>query len=197
MKRGWRVGLAVGAPLAAVAAMVTAWFLWLRPKRVDMGGGGPDTGDSGGALGSPDAQGGPEDPGAAPESHGTCSAGGCSTDVPDSCADDSCGDAGCDDQSCNADPCAGGGAAIALPLHLAARFGGSGPFAARMGRSAISLYRRYSRRTRPRCRYVPTCSAYGLAVVERHGLAAGARLALARIRRCTRDVPRGTQDPPP
>ncbi|GLZ81299.1 hypothetical protein Afil01_61060 [Actinorhabdospora filicis] len=195
MKRGWRLGLAIGAPLAAVAAMITAWLLWLRPRRVDVGGGGPDTGESGGDIGTPAAQGGAENP--APEPG---KGGGCDLDL-NACADDACDEQTCDNTSCGEYGChiegCSGGTAIAVPLSLAARFGGSGPMAARLGRSAITLYRRWSRRTRPRCRYVPTCSAYGLAVVERHGLATGARLALARVRRCTRDVPRGTQDPPP
>jgi putative membrane protein insertion efficiency factor len=46
-----------------------------------------------------------------------------------------------------------------------------------------------------RCRYTPTCSAYGADAVRRYGLATGARLTAARIRRCTRDVPFATPDP--
>jgi len=49
----------------------------------------------------------------------------------------------------------------------------------------------------PACRYTPTCSHYGVAVVTRYGLFQGARLAAGRIARCTGDVPRGTPDPPP
>lgn len=36
----------------------------------------------------------------------------------------------------------------------------------------------------PCCRYAPTCSAYAVEAVERHGIAHGLRLALARILRC-------------
>jgi len=34
------------------------------------------------------------------------------------------------------------------------------------------------------CRFEPTCSAYALEALERHGAAAGAALTVARIARC-------------
>ena len=34
------------------------------------------------------------------------------------------------------------------------------------------------------CRFTPTCSAYSLEALERHGAAAGAYLTAARIARC-------------
>ncbi|TFZ06775.1 membrane protein insertion efficiency factor YidD [Ramlibacter henchirensis] len=34
------------------------------------------------------------------------------------------------------------------------------------------------------CRFTPTCSAYALQALERHGAAAGSYLAAARIARC-------------
>lgn len=34
------------------------------------------------------------------------------------------------------------------------------------------------------CRFHPTCSAYALAAVERHGVLEGSRLAIRRIARC-------------
>ena len=34
------------------------------------------------------------------------------------------------------------------------------------------------------CRFTPTCSAYALGALERHGAAAGSYLTLARIARC-------------
>jgi putative membrane protein insertion efficiency factor len=34
------------------------------------------------------------------------------------------------------------------------------------------------------CRFTPTCSAYALAALERHGSAAGSYLTLARLARC-------------
>ena len=36
----------------------------------------------------------------------------------------------------------------------------------------------------PSCRFTPTCSAYSMQAIERHGAAAGSYLALARIVRC-------------
>ncbi|MFF5069933.1 membrane protein insertion efficiency factor YidD [Micromonospora olivasterospora] len=66
----------------------------------------------------------------------------------------------------------------------------------RAGRAAILAYRRWlSHRWPGQCRYTPTCSAYGLAAVERYGLAVGGRMAANRLRRCKPGVPRGTYDP--
>ncbi|WP_309227190.1 membrane protein insertion efficiency factor YidD [Micromonospora thermarum] len=66
----------------------------------------------------------------------------------------------------------------------------------RAGRAAILGYRRWlSHRWPGQCRYTPTCSAYGLAAVERYGLALGGRMAADRLRRCRPDVPCGTHDP--
>lgn len=71
-----------------------------------------------------------------------------------------------------------------------------GPAMDRAGRAAILGYRRWlSHRWPAQCRYTPTCSAYGLAAVEKYGLAVGGRLAADRVRRCRPDVPRGTHDP--
>jgi putative membrane protein insertion efficiency factor len=36
----------------------------------------------------------------------------------------------------------------------------------------------------PCCRYAPTCSAYAVEAVERHGVGRGLKLALGRILRC-------------
>ncbi|WP_375335282.1 membrane protein insertion efficiency factor YidD [Micromonospora sp. CP22] len=58
------------------------------------------------------------------------------------------------------------------------------------GRAAILGYRRWlSPRWPGQCRFVPTCSAYGLAAVQQHGLAVGGRIAAARLRSCTSDLP--------
>ncbi|MCX4386495.1 membrane protein insertion efficiency factor YidD [Micromonospora peucetia] len=79
------------------------------------------------------------------------------------------------------------------PLSAAA---GRAPLMDRAGRAVILGYRRWlSHRWPGQCRYTPTCSAYGLAAVERYGLAVGGRLAADRLRRCRSDVPRGTHDP--
>jgi len=44
--------------------------------------------------------------------------------------------------------------------------------------AAISPY------TRPRCRFLPTCSAYALEALRRHGAARGLSLSLRRLLRC-------------
>ncbi|KXK62126.1 hypothetical protein AWW66_10240 [Micromonospora rosaria] len=66
----------------------------------------------------------------------------------------------------------------------------------RAGVAAIRGYRRWVSPHWPgRCRFTPTCGAYGLTAVERYGLAVGGRMAADRVRRCRPSVPRGTQDP--
>jgi putative membrane protein insertion efficiency factor len=66
----------------------------------------------------------------------------------------------------------------------------------RLGIVAIRGYQRLISPTRPPCcRYVPSCSSYGLDAVRTYGLWHGSRLALARIHRCTRAVPHGTVEP--
>jgi len=63
--------------------------------------------------------------------------------------------------------------------------------------AAISAYRRVSPRLPTRCRYTPTCSAYGLEAVQRYGARKGLRLTAARLRRCRPGVPYGTPDAVP
>jgi putative membrane protein insertion efficiency factor len=64
--------------------------------------------------------------------------------------------------------------------------------------AAIRGYRRaLSPRVPVRCRYEPSCSAYGLAAVTRYGTRAGLRLTAGRLRRCRPGVPYGTLDPVP
>ncbi|WP_229401473.1 membrane protein insertion efficiency factor YidD [Micromonospora okii] len=66
----------------------------------------------------------------------------------------------------------------------------------RAGVAAIRGYRRWLSPHWPgQCRFTPTCGAYGLVAVERHGLAVGGRMAAERLRRCRPGVPRGTHDP--
>ncbi|SCL34930.1 hypothetical protein GA0070616_5095 [Micromonospora nigra] len=66
----------------------------------------------------------------------------------------------------------------------------------RAGLAAIRGYRRWLSPHWPgQCRFTPTCGVYGLAAVERHGLATGGRMAAQRLRRCRPGVPRGTHDP--
>ncbi len=50
---------------------------------------------------------------------------------------------------------------------------------------AIRLYQRYVSVRLPRsCRFEPTCSAYAVQALERHGLVVGLWLAVRRILRC-------------
>ena len=66
--------------------------------------------------------------------------------------------------------------------------------------AAIDLYQatlspRISR-TGVRCRFRPTCSHYGEAVIRRHGALVGGAKAAWRILRCGPWTPAGTEDPP-
>ncbi|MEO6331157.1 MAG: membrane protein insertion efficiency factor YidD [Gemmatimonadaceae bacterium] len=57
-----------------------------------------------------------------------------------------------------------------------------------MGKFLILLVRGYQVGISPllpaSCRYYPTCSAYAVEAIERHGAARGGWLALRRIARC-------------
>ena len=49
----------------------------------------------------------------------------------------------------------------------------------------IGFYRRFiSPMIGPRCRFTPTCSAYGLEAIQRHGPWKGGWLTLQRVLRC-------------
>lgn len=49
----------------------------------------------------------------------------------------------------------------------------------------IRLYQHtFSRMLGPVCRYYPSCSAYGVTSLERHGLLRGSRLTVRRVLRC-------------
>ena len=47
-----------------------------------------------------------------------------------------------------------------------------------------------------RCRFRPTCSHYGEAVIRRHGALVGGAKAAWRVLRCGPWTPAGTDDPP-
>ena len=64
---------------------------------------------------------------------------------------------------------------------------------------AIEDYRQHvSPRLRPviRCRFKPSCSAYGLASVNKHGAVRGSWKAISRIARCNPRTKPGTVDLP-
>ena len=72
-------------------------------------------------------------------------------------------------------------------------------FATRAAVAAIGQYRSRVSSTMGKfvqCRFVPTCSAYGLEMVKRHGAYRGGLRALGRIARCNPATPMGTVDPP-
>ena len=49
----------------------------------------------------------------------------------------------------------------------------------------VRLYRKYiSPYTPPSCRFLPTCSAYALEALEKHGAAKGSWLAIKRLSKC-------------
>jgi putative membrane protein insertion efficiency factor len=61
----------------------------------------------------------------------------------------------------------------------------------------IAAYRRWiSPLLGPRCRFIPSCSAYGLEAIERHGPWRGGWLTLRRLLRCHPFTPCGC-DPVP
>ncbi|GAA2539125.1 membrane protein insertion efficiency factor YidD [Winogradskya consettensis] len=75
--------------------------------------------------------------------------------------------------------------------------GGMGESSDRAVLTVIRVYRRISPRLPTRCRFTPTCSAYGLEAVGRHGSRKGLRLTAGRLIRCRPGVPFGTADPVP
>ena len=49
----------------------------------------------------------------------------------------------------------------------------------------IRFYRKFiSPMFPPRCRYIPTCSAYAMEAIEKYGALKGGRLALRRLSKC-------------
>ena len=62
---------------------------------------------------------------------------------------------------------------------------------------AIRFYQRWISPARPpTCRFVPTCSQYGLVAIERYGAARGGWLLVRRLARC-HPFCRGGWDPVP
>lgn len=63
--------------------------------------------------------------------------------------------------------------------------------------AVIDLYQAtLSGRSGLRCRFEPSCSHYGEAVIRRHGALVGGAKAAWRILRCGPWTPAGTEDPP-
>lgn len=64
--------------------------------------------------------------------------------------------------------------------------------------AAVRLYQRWVSPMRPpTCRFYPSCSAYAVTALERHGLVRGTWLALRRLGRCHPWNPGGVDHVPP
>jgi putative membrane protein insertion efficiency factor len=59
-----------------------------------------------------------------------------------------------------------------------------GPIAALLACGVRFYISAISPHTRPSCRFMPTCSAYTLEALQRHGAARGLYLAIRRLLRC-------------
>jgi len=65
-------------------------------------------------------------------------------------------------------------------------------------RLPVRFYRRFlSPRLPPLCRYEPSCSAYAMVALERHGALRGGWLTLSRLARCQPFGGRGYDPVPP
>ena len=63
--------------------------------------------------------------------------------------------------------------------------------------AVIGFYRHWiSPLLGPRCRFIPSCSAYGLEAIARHGAARGSWLTLKRLLRCHPWTPCGCDTVP-
>jgi hypothetical protein len=85
----------------------------------------------------------------------------------------------------------------AMLRHLRRQRTGEGRRPAERMIAAVRVYQReVSPRRPPCCRFEPTCSAYAVTALERHGAARGAALTLRRLLRC-RPGAAGGADPVP
>ena len=62
----------------------------------------------------------------------------------------------------------------------------------------INFYRKYlsGMKTTPTCKFIPTCSEYGIEAIEKYGALKGGLLTIWRILRCN-PFSRGGYDPVP
>ncbi|GAA2239838.1 hypothetical protein GCM10010401_10480 [Rarobacter faecitabidus] len=74
------------------------------------------------------------------------------------------------------------------------------PIRSSRGRGTVAVIRWYQRKISPylgpRCRYYPTCSAYALGAIERHGLIKGITLGAWRLAKCNQFSSGGIDDVP-
>lgn len=153
-------------------------------------------------------------PPVAPEPDGGTACDASCNDTCDDACDDACdqvvGDTcdsvtGCSTPTCDAPSCdtelncgstvLGGDVVVALAGTPWLSMRGRVTVPARVGVAVIRCYQRLlSRGLGTHCRYVPSCSAYGVTALERYGALDGAMLTLARVKRCTPAVACGTVD---
>lgn len=61
----------------------------------------------------------------------------------------------------------------------------------------IRVYQAFSSVRRPRCRFLPTCSAYAVEAIAAHGAARGCWYAARRLLKCQPFGPYGVDPVPP
>jgi putative membrane protein insertion efficiency factor len=92
-------------------------------------------------------------------------------------------------------------ALIALAIALDLRRPPSAQWSTAAAVGGIHVYQatlsRVYARMGAQCRFTPTCSHYGEAVVKKFGAVRGGWMAAKRILRCGPWTPAGTADPPP
>lgn len=92
-------------------------------------------------------------------------------------------------------------AIVLIAIALALRRPPSDQLATRAAVGAIHVYQAtlspLYERLGARCRFVPTCSHYGEAVIEKFGVMRGGWMAAKRILKCGPWTPAGTMDRPP
>lgn len=94
-------------------------------------------------------------------------------------------------------------APIIVGVTLAAIDCGRPPGAQWTANACVAMVGIYQRHVSPRlatvirCRFVPSCSAFTVDALRRHGTVRGLGLAIGRVSRCRRSVAVGTADPVP
>jgi putative membrane protein insertion efficiency factor len=92
-------------------------------------------------------------------------------------------------------------AVLLVAAAIDARRTPSSQFMTRAAVGGIHLYQatlsKWYARVGVQCRFTPTCSHYGEAVVRQFGAVRGGWMAMKRVMRCGPWTPMGTREPPP